>query len=221
MYKVPARHRRDTGFAGALLCVVHFVKQNPFAAQFDKNPQREILFLMGRLSRPCYVEETLPFPVTVFTTKEIVSMRVPTALAVLALLCAPLAPMTSGQNAPAAPATPTCDGVLNILRVSDITPGASIENFKAAVAAQQEWYKSHGFADVIFAAPVIVRDSTTHAESYSSNEMVTYHYLKPGGASPQHDAAWDAFVKMFSDTSTIKESYVQCVPMEGAPASMK
>lgn len=116
---------------------------------------------------------------------------------------------------------PACDGLYNILRVSEITPGVSVDKFMAAVAAQQEWYKSHGFADVIFAGRVIVRDPTTHAESYSDNEMVTYHYIKPGGAPPTHDAAWDAFVKMFSDTSTIKETYAQCVPMEGAPASMK
>ncbi len=116
---------------------------------------------------------------------------------------------------------PTCDGLYNILRVSEITPGTSVEKFMAAVAAQQEWYKSHGFPDVIFAGRVIVRDPTTHAESYSENEMVTYHYIKPGKAAPTHDAAWDAFVKMFSDTSTIKETYAQCVPMESAPASMK
>jgi hypothetical protein len=148
-------------------------------------------------------------------------MRIPAALTVLALLCAPFTPVISGQDAPAAPAMPACDGVLNILRVSEITPGASMEKFKAAVTAQQDWYKSHGFPDVIFAAPVIVRDPTTHAESYSSNEMITYHYIKPGGASPKHDEAWDAFVKMYNETSTIKETYGQCVPIDGAPASMK
>ena len=91
----------------------------------------------------------------------------------------------------------------------------------AAVVAQQEWYKSHGLSDVIFAARVISRDPQTHAESYAENEAVTYHYIKPGGGNPPHDAAWDAFVKMFSDTSTIKETSVQCVPMAGAPASLK
>jgi hypothetical protein len=51
--------------------------------------------------------------------------------------------------------------------------------------------------------------------------MITYHYIKPGGASPKHDEAWDAFVKMYNETSTIKETYGQCVPIDGAPASMK
>jgi hypothetical protein len=99
---------------------------------------------------------------------------------------------------------PACDGVVNIFRVSEITPGGSMEKFMAAVAAQQEWYKSHGFPDVIFAARVISRDPQTHAESYAQNEAVSYHYMKPGGANPQHDAAWDAFVKMFSDTRSFR-----------------
>ena len=148
-------------------------------------------------------------------------MRIPTALAALLFLSAPLTPTISGQNAPAAPQMPACDGVVNIFRVSEITPGGSMEKFMAAVAAQQNWYKSHGLSDVIFAARVISRDPQTHAASYAENQVVTYHYMKPGGANPQHDAAWDAFVKMFSDTSTIKEASTQCVPMAGAPASLK
>jgi hypothetical protein len=148
-------------------------------------------------------------------------MRISTALIALALLSASLTPMTSGQNAPAAPAMPACDGVINIFRISDITPGGSMGKFMAAVAAQQDWYKSHGLSDVIFAARLISRDPQTHAESFAENEVATYHYIKSANGSTPHDAAWDAFVKMFSDTSTIKETYVQCVPMAGAPASMK
>jgi hypothetical protein len=148
-------------------------------------------------------------------------MRIPAFLTVLALLCAPLAPLTSAQNASAAPVMPACNGVYNIFRVSEITPGASVEKFMAAVTAQQKWYKDHGFPDVIFAAQVIVRDPATQAESYSNNEMVTYHYIKAGNAAPKHDAAWDAFVKLYSETSTIKETYGHCLPMEDAPASMK
>lgn len=148
-------------------------------------------------------------------------MRIPAALTALALLTASLTPMTSGQMAPATPAMPACNGVVNVFRISDITPGGSMEKFMAAVTAQQEWYKNHGLPDVIFAARVIARDPQTHAQSYAENEVATYHYIKSATGPTPHDAAWDAFVKMFSDTSTIKETYVQCVPMAGAPASMK
>ena len=149
-------------------------------------------------------------------------MRIPATLTVLLCLSASLTPAISGQNAPAASQTPACDGVVNIFRVSEITAGGSMEKFMAAVAAQQNWYKSHGLSDVIFAAQILTRDPQTHAGSYSQNEVATYHYMKPNsGAGPAHDAAWDAFVKMFADTSTIKEAYTQCVPTAGAPASLR
>jgi len=119
-------------------------------------------------------------------------MRIPAILTAMILLCPLLAPAASGAQAPASSSMPACKGVYNILRVSEITPGASMQNFMAAVAAQQEWYKSHGFSDVIFAAPVIVRDPATHAESYSNSEMITYHYIAPGKPAPMHDASWDA-----------------------------
>jgi hypothetical protein len=148
-------------------------------------------------------------------------MRFPAALTVLALLCAPLVPLASAQNAPATPAMPTCAGVINIVRISEITPTGSMDKFMAAVAAHQAWYASHGFSDVVVAAPIVERDPQTHAESYSGKQVLTFHYIKPGGESPKHDADWDAYVKMYSETSTIKETTVACVPLVAAPASMK
>ena len=153
-------------------------------------------------------------------------MRISVALSLLALICAPLSVGSAAQSTPSSPPTtrhaaPSCDGVYNILRVSDIAPGGSFDKFMAAVAAQQAWYKGHGFSDVIFAAREIVRDPQTQAESYSDKEVITYHYAKVGGPPPVHDAAWDAFVKMYSDTSVIKETYFQCVPAAGAPDGLK
>jgi len=153
-------------------------------------------------------------------------MRFPVALTALALLCAPFTPSLAAQSTSAAPAhavaqEPPCDGVYNIMRVSDLTPTGSVDKFMAATAAQQAWYSSHGFSDVIFAARVIVRDPQTHALSYSDKEFVTCHYGKPGGPQVVHDAAWDAFVKMYNETSTIKETFFQCVPAAGVPGGLK
>jgi hypothetical protein len=148
-------------------------------------------------------------------------MRIPIAVAVLALLCAPLAPGISGQDAPAH-ATPACSGVINIVRLSEITPNGSMDKLMAAVAAHQAWYSSHGYSDIVVAARIIERDPQTHAQSYSDKQALTFHYIKDDkSASPKHDEAWDAYVKMYNETSTIKDSYVACVPMEAAPASMK
>jgi hypothetical protein len=150
-------------------------------------------------------------------------MRVSTILVTLALLCAPLTPIVVAQNAHPIEESPlpACHGVLNIVRISEIPATGSMEKFMAAVAAHQAWYKSHGFSDVIVAARLLVRDTGTGKISYSNSEMVTYHYIKPGEPDPKPDAAWHAFVNMYKETSTIKESYLNCVPAEGAPASLK
>jgi len=148
-------------------------------------------------------------------------MRILPVVAAFTLLVMPLAPKSHAQMAASAPPMPACDGVLSIIRVSEITPTGSMDKFMAALAAHQQWYASHGYPDVIFAARVLMRDPQSGAFSYSDKQVMTYHYQKPGGSSPVHDAGWDAYVKLYNDTSTIKETSLSCVPMAGAPASMK
>jgi hypothetical protein len=133
----------------------------------------------------------------------------------LALLFAAFASTSFAQSAP------SCDGAYNIFRISEIKPGGSVDKFMAAVSAHQAWYKSHGYSDLIFAARVIVRDEKTKAESYSDTQFATYHYSKEQVPMAKHDAAWDAYVKMYNETSTIKETITQCVPAGDLPASMK
>jgi len=135
---------------------------------------------------------------------------------VLAALCVVSAPAIHAQSD-----EPACDGVYNILRLSEITPTGSIDKFMAAVAAHQAWYKSHGFSDVIFAARVAERDPQTKKWAFSNTQVLTYHYSKVGAPPAKHDAAWDAYVKMYNETSSIKESHLNCVPAAGAPASLK
>jgi hypothetical protein len=113
------------------------------------------------------------------------------------------------QNAPIA-----CDGDIAVVRISAIKPGA-MAGFMAAVAAHKAWYRSHGFSDnVIVASRVIVRDDKTGAMKYSDAEVVTYHVRPPGGkeTTPKKDAAWDAYVKQYQDTSDVKSTYVTCMP---------
>jgi hypothetical protein len=133
----------------------------------------------------------------------------------LAVLFASLAPSAFAQNSPA------CDGAYNVFRVSELKPGATVDKFMEAVSAHQAWYKSHGYPDLIFAARVVVRDDKTKAESFSDTQFATYHYSKESVPMAKHDAAWDAYVKMYNDTSSIKETVVQCVPAGGVPAAMK
>jgi hypothetical protein len=109
---------------------------------------------------------------------------------------------------------PKCDGSVATVRVSDVKPG-QMQGFLAAVAAHKAWYRSHGFSDnVIVTSRVIVRDEKTKAMQYSDTEMVSYHVNPPSreATMPKHDAAWDAYVKQYRDTSEIKSEYLTCMP---------
>jgi hypothetical protein len=109
---------------------------------------------------------------------------------------------------------PACDGDIAIIRVSTIKPGA-MAKFMAAVAAHKAWYRNHGFKDnAIVASRVILTDPHQGTSKYSETEMVTYHVHPPNEAQAEakKDAAWDAFVKQYRDTSAIKEEYVTCMP---------
>src|SRR5581483_9287506 len=117
-------------------------------------------------------------------------------------------PSVFAQNKP-----PACDGDITVVRVSTIRPG-QLEGFMSAVAAHKAWYRSHGYKDnVIVASRIINRDEKTGAMKYSDAEVLTYHVRPPGGpAEPKHDAAWDAYVKQYRETSDIKNQYITCMP---------
>jgi len=111
-------------------------------------------------------------------------------------------------------AMPACNGDIAVVRVSTIKPGA-MNGFMAAVDAHKAWYRSHGYKDnVIVASRVILRDEKTGSMKYSDTEVVTYHVRPPGPKETQakRDAAWDAYVKQYRDTSDIKNEYMTCMP---------
>jgi hypothetical protein len=129
------------------------------------------------------------------------------------LLASLVVPATvAAQNA-----VPACDGRLAIVRLSEITPTGTAAGFMKAVAAHKEWYASHGLKDEIFSARIIVRDETTHAASYSEKQFLTFHIFPSNtpAQEPTHDAAWDAYVKIYRENSEIKTSYQICMPDPG------
>lgn len=133
-------------------------------------------------------------------------MRTAVILAALTVLQVPSAFAQNGL--------PKCGGDYAIVRVSTIKPGA-MQGFMAAVAAHKAWYRSHGFSDnIIVASRVISINDKTKAMAYSDTEVITYHVRPPGGAQtqPKRDAAWDAYVKQYRDTSDMKSEYFTCMP---------
>ena len=132
-------------------------------------------------------------------------MRIAIVLAAFAALQVPSA---------LAQSMPACNGDVDLVRVSTIKPGA-MQGFMAAVAAHKAWYRSHGFNDnIIVAARVMVRDEKTKAFNYSETEVVSQHIRPPGPdqTAAKRDAAWDAYVKQYRDTSDLKSEYTTCMP---------
>ena len=137
-------------------------------------------------------------------------MRLATVLLALTVITTPFAL----AQAPAAPSPlPPCDGNLNIVRTSEIKPGM-MARFAEAVAGQQAWYKAAGTPDQIMLLKVLVRDETTKAWSYSDTQALTFHIEPDKRAKPlpPHDAAWDAFVALYKESSTIKSESFTCMP---------
>ena len=136
-------------------------------------------------------------------------MRLATCLLAFAAFTSPLilsSTPSAAQQAPARPPMPACDGNYNIVRVSEIKPGM-MDKFLQAVAAQKTWYQSKGSPDTITVERVIdMKDRT-----YSTTQAITNHISPPSSKQPPHDAGYDAFVALFSDSSTIKSSFFTCM----------
>lgn len=118
----------------------------------------------------------------------------------------------AAQTAPAAPAPyPACDGDIAIVRVSQIKPGA-MAGFMKAIEAHKAWYRSHGYMNnEIYGAKVIAQDPATKTRKYSDAEVMTFH-VRPPNLTGKPDAAWDAYVKQYRDTSDIKSETTVCMP---------
>ena len=113
-------------------------------------------------------------------------------------------------------AMPACNGDIAIVRVSHIKPGGSLQKFMDAVAAHKAWYRANGHKDNdIVTSRIILRDEKTGAMKYSDTDVISYHLRPPAPekVANRGDAAWVAYVKLYSDTSEIKNEYLTCLPM--------
>ena len=134
------------------------------------------------------------------------------ALAAISISLTPaFAPVPASAQAPSAHPFP-CTGNTNIVRVSDIKPGM-MQKFLEASKAQHDWYKNAGAPDVIHVDRILVQDPATKAWSLSDTQALTAHIMPAmrDKKLPPHDAAWNAFVALFQDSSTIKTEYFTCV----------
>ena len=141
-------------------------------------------------------------------------MRTRRSLFLLFALAASLTPALAPAPAAAqpAPAAIPCTGNINVVRISEVKPGM-MDKFLQAVAAQKAWYKNAGTPDRIGVMRILDRDPNTKAYTLSESQAITTHVEPANSKAPAHDAAFDAFVALFSASSTIKTQYLTC--MEG------
>ena len=73
--------------------------------------------------------------------------------------------------------------------------------------------KAAGTPDQIGVMRILVQDPATKAYTTSETQAITTHIMPAQrSTAPRPDqAGWDAFVKMFSDSSTIKTQYMTCM----------
>ena len=135
-----------------------------------------------------------------------------TVLLFLALFLA-----TTPTPALAQSAMPKCDGDVAIVRISQIKPTSNLETFMKAQEAHLAWYRANGFkTNEIYSARVMVSDDKGKTMRYSDNEVMTFHVRPPAAdsdpLSSKNKAGWDAYVKMYRDSSDMKAEHFICMP---------
>jgi hypothetical protein len=109
-------------------------------------------------------------------------------------------------------------GVRMVLRINEVKEGSTVEKYLAAVAAQAAWYKSHDLKDVIYSTPQIVNEDGK--AKLSNHIFISYHYGLINSPETKPDAEWDAYVKLYVESSIVKEIVLQCIPKEYAPVQL-
>lgn len=116
-----------------------------------------------------------------------------------------------------------CDGRFVVMRVSVIRPESSMDAFMQAAADHEAWYRSVGVEDnEIVAAPVMLPSGPNGVFEPSATHVVSFHVNPPNGELAGYpededeaaavDAAYDAFVAGYRETSELIESATLCAP---------
>ena len=118
---------------------------------------------------------------------------------------------TVAAGAAPAQSMPECKGHFEVIRMDTIKPG-KMDEFRKAVRDHQAWYKAHGTDDKIVLARIIAQGE---APAYAADQVMTIHVETPKtpGAvdESEHDAAWNAIVAEYKDSSTVTSTTIACV----------
>jgi hypothetical protein len=111
------------------------------------------------------------------------------------------------STAASAQSAPECKGQFEVIRMDTIKPG-KMDEFRKASADHQAWYKAHGATDKIIVGRIIATGATP---AYAEDQAMSIHIEKPGAEEFPHDAAFDAFVAEYRDSSTVTSTMKVCL----------
>lgn len=127
------------------------------------------------------------------------------------LACGLLLVAAGAQAAPAASPADLCKGgQLVVVRVSTVKPGAKAA-FEAAARDHLAWYRGHGISSNRLVVGAVINGDMSKGFTASETEYVSIHMDSPGVPRDKRDAAWDAYVKAYRDSSDLAVDKFACV----------
>jgi hypothetical protein len=107
------------------------------------------------------------------------------------------------------PTPPPCSGHYEIIRSDTIKPG-KLDEFLKAVHDHQAWYAAHGFQDHILVGRILAPGGGP--DGFSETIALTIHTDIASIQAPRdRDAAWDAYVAEYNDSSDVTNQAIVCV----------
>lgn len=131
---------------------------------------------------------------------------------ILATAAAALSLAAAGQAMAAdTPDTLCKGGQLVSVRVNTLKGPDKAAAYDKAARDHLGWYRSHGMTqNQLLVGPVLVRGADG-SWSNSPTERVSVHTNAPGVPREKRDAAWDAYVAEYRDTSDITTEKFACL----------
>ena len=133
-------------------------------------------------------------------------------LQVLAGVAAAAGLAMAGQASAAdTPDTLCKGGELVSLRVNVLKGADKAAAYDKAAKDHIGWYRSKGYKEnQLMVGPVLVRNADG-SWSNSPTERVSAHVNAPGVPRDKHDAAWDAYVSEYRDSSDVTTEKFACL----------
>ncbi|MBX9814564.1 MAG: hypothetical protein K2X76_07670 [Sphingomonas sp.] len=100
-----------------------------------------------------------------------------------------------------------CAGKRVTIRYSEIKPG-QLETFKMAIAAHNAWYAAGKNATRTTLIRLVKGSGNNLAYDSDAAMTMTVYDSKP---QPARDAGYAAFVKLYTDSSTLKDEHRGCM----------